>query len=46
MCKKQPLEVFCKKGVFKDFAILMGRHLCVLVTSLKHLKGKYKNTLC
>ena len=30
VCKfqKQPSEVFCKKGVFKNFAKLTGKHLC------------------
>ena len=27
-CQKQPTEVFCKKGVFKNFAKLTGKHLC------------------
>ena len=26
--QKQPLEVFCKKGVLKNFAKLTGKHLC------------------
>ena len=26
--QKQPLEVFCKKGVFKNFANSAGKHLC------------------
>ena len=26
--QKQPLEVFCEKNVFKNFAIFTGKHLC------------------
>ena len=26
--KNQPLEVFCKKGVFKNFAEFLGKHPC------------------
>ena len=26
--EEQPLEVFCKKGVFKNFAKVTGKHLC------------------
>ena len=26
--QKQPTDVFCKKGVFKIFAKLTGKHLC------------------
>ena len=26
--QKQPPEVFCKKGVLKNFAKLTGKHLC------------------
>ena len=26
--KQQPLEVFCKKAVFKNFAKVTGKHLC------------------
>ena len=26
--KEQPLEVFCKKGVFKNFAKFTEKHLC------------------
>ena len=26
--QKQPLDVFCKKGVFKNFTKFAGKHLC------------------
>ena len=26
--QKQPLEVFCKKNIFKNFAIFTEKHLC------------------
>ena len=26
--QKQPPEVFCKKGVIKNFATFTGKHLC------------------
>ena len=27
-CEKQPPQVFCKKGVLRDFAKFTGKHLC------------------
>ena len=27
-CRKQPAEVICKKGVYKNFANFTGKHLC------------------
>ena len=27
-CKKQPQEVFCNKGVLKNFANITGKHRC------------------
>ena len=27
-CQKQPLEILCKRGVYKSFANFTGKHLC------------------
>ena len=28
LCQKQPPEVFCKKGVLRNFSKFTGKHLC------------------
>ena len=38
--KKQPLELFCKKGVLRNFANFTGKHLCSS-SLLRELKEVY-----
>ena len=38
--QKQPSEVFCKKGVLKNFAIFRGKHLCWSNTCLWGLEQR------
>ena len=38
--KKQPLELFCKKGVLRNFANFTGKHLCSS-SFLRELKEVY-----
>ena len=33
----QPAEVFCKKGVFRNFAKFTGKHLCLFFNTVSGL---------
>ena len=38
-CQKQPPEVFCKKGVLRNFAKFTGKHLCQSLFLIKLQAG-------
>ena len=46
--QKQPAEVFYKKAVRKNFAIVTGKHLCwsLLLESFGYLKNIYFENIC